>query len=47
MARGCCAGGCQRYHEWMAQLRADPDAMKRQRAEDAFVNHRDIWRQQL
>lgn len=46
-ARAHCAGGCQEYHDWMAGLKADPEAMKRQRSIDGFVLHRDIWRSGL
>lgn len=39
-----CAGRCRKYHEWVNGLKDDPEAMKRQRREDDFLLHRDIWR---
>lgn len=46
-ARPHCAGTCEEYHGWMADLKADPEAMKRQRSVDGFVLYRDIWRHNL
>lgn len=45
--KAACAGTCGEYHDWMNSLKADPEAMRRQRSVDGHVLHRDIWRQTL